>query len=63
MPDLEEHCKHTYKRYGIEGRDIHQWMDDPSRKYSGKHRQFRHDTETIKLVARAHKVRNFTFTA
>lgn len=50
MPNLEEHCKHSQKRYGIEGRDIHQWLDKPSRKYTRGHRQFRHDTETIKLV-------------
>lgn len=50
MPSLEEHCKRTLKRYGVEGRDIHQWLDEPSRKYAGVHRQFRHDTETIRLV-------------
>ena len=50
MPNLEEHCKGTLKRYGVEGRDIHEWLDKPSRKYGGAHRQFRHDTETIRLV-------------
>lgn len=50
MPNLEEHCKRTLKRYGVEGRDIHKWLDKPSRKYAGAHRQFRHDTETIRLV-------------
>jgi len=50
MPNLEEHCKRTLKRYGVEGRDIHEWLDEPSRKYAGAHRQFRHDTETIRLV-------------
>jgi len=50
MPNLEEHCKRTQKRYGVEGRDIHEWLDTPSRKYGGAHRQFRHDTETIRLV-------------
>ena len=52
MPSLEEHCKHTLRRYGVEGREIHQWLDAPSRKYTGSHRQFRHDTETIKLAGR-----------
>jgi len=50
MPNLEVHCRRTLKRYGAEGRDIHEWLDKPSRKYAGAHRQFRHDTETIKLV-------------
>ena len=50
MPNIEEHCSHTLKRYGVEGRDIHQWLDETSRKYTSGHRQFRHDTETIKLV-------------
>jgi hypothetical protein len=38
------------KRYGVEGRDIHSWLDEPSREYAGSHRQFRHDTETVRLV-------------
>ena len=50
MPNLEGHCKRTLKRYGVKGRDIHEWLDKPSRKYAGTHRQFRHDTETIRLV-------------
>lgn len=50
MPNLEEHCLKTMKRYGVEGRDIHSWMDEPSREYAGSHRQFRHDSETIRLV-------------
>jgi len=50
MPNLEEHCRRTLQRYKVEGRDIHSWIDNPSRKYAGSHRQFRHDTETIKLV-------------
>lgn len=52
MPNVEEHCKSTLKRYGVEGRDIHQWLDEPSRKYAGGHREFRHDTETIRLVGK-----------
>ena len=50
MPNLEEHCRHTLRRYGVEGRDIHQWLDEPARRYASGHRQFRHDSETIKLV-------------
>lgn len=50
MPNLEEHCKRTLKRYGVEGRDIHSWLDEPSKEYATTHRQFRHDTETIRMV-------------
>ncbi len=52
MPNLEEHCTNTLKRYGKEGREIHRWLDEPSRKYTGNHRQFRHDTKTIKLAGK-----------
>lgn len=38
------------KRYGVEGRDIHSWLDEPSKEYATAHRQFRHDTETIRMV-------------
>ena len=50
MPNFEEHCQRTLKRYGVEGRDIHSWLDEPSKEYAGSHRQFRHDTETVRLV-------------
>jgi len=50
MPNLEEHCARCLKRYGVEGRDIHSWLDEPSREYAASHRQFRHDTETVRLA-------------
>jgi len=50
MPSLEEHCKHSLKRYGVEGRDIHIWLDEPSQHYAGLHREFRHDEKTIILA-------------
>lgn len=50
MPDLEEHCRRTRLRYHKEGRDIHKWLDEPSQHYASRHRQFRHDTETVKAV-------------
>ena len=52
MPNLEEHCARTLRRYGVEGRDIHSWMDEPCKTYVGAHRQFRHNTETIYLEGR-----------
>jgi hypothetical protein len=50
MPNLEEHCKHSKERYGFDGREIHQWLDEPSQLYCGSHRGFRHDEETIVLA-------------
>lgn len=52
MPNIEEHCKHSLKRYGAEGRDIHMWLDEPSRLYAGIHREFRHDEKTIILAGK-----------
>jgi hypothetical protein len=40
------------KRYGVEGKDIHIWLDEPARHYAGIHREFRHDEKTIILVGK-----------
>jgi hypothetical protein len=50
MPDHEEHCQHTLKRYGVRGDDIHTFLDEPCRVAGQGHREFRHDTKTVKLV-------------
>jgi len=50
MPCHEEHCQHSLKRYGIRADDIHTWIDQPSKKWQGSHRQFRHDTEAVTLA-------------
>jgi hypothetical protein len=50
MPNLEEHCQRTKTKYKVEGKDIHKWLDEPSQTYASSHRQFRHDTKTVKLV-------------
>lgn len=50
MPCHEEHCQDSLKKYGYRADDIHTWMDQPSKKWQGSHRQFRHDTETVKLA-------------
>lgn len=52
MPDLEHHAEHTLKRFGFRGEDIHEFLDEPVRTFGFAHREFRHDTETIKLVGR-----------
>lgn len=50
IPQHEEHCQHSLKRYGIRGDDIHSYIDEPSKSYSQSHRQYRHDSNTVKLV-------------
>jgi len=40
--NLEEHCSHSLTRYGVEGRDVHQWMDEPVKIYGFQHRKLRH---------------------
>jgi hypothetical protein len=48
--NLEEHCQHSLKRYGIRGDEIHAWIDEPSRLAGGSHRQFRHDLASLPLA-------------
>jgi len=44
MPSLEEHCKRSTERYGINGREIHQWIDEPVTTIPGmNHREYRHN--------------------
>lgn len=47
MPEHEEHCLHSEKRYGIRGDEIHSWMDEPSSIAGVGHRQFRHGIEDL----------------
>ena len=51
MPNLEEHCRHCLERFGVEGREIHKWIDEPSRYYGRAHREIRHDLETADYIA------------
>jgi hypothetical protein len=43
MPNHEEHCLHSLKRYGVRGDDIHTWIDEPSYLFGSSHRDERHD--------------------
>ena len=58
MPSLSEHYKHSFKRYGVEGKAIHKWLDEPALLYHGSnHHHFRHDLDTIdiaKFIFRQH---------
>ena len=50
MPNLEEHCKHSEKRYGIRGEEIHSWIDEPSQIAGGSHRDYRHDLSSLQTA-------------
>ena len=52
MPNYKEHCEHTLSKYGVSGEDIHTWMDEPVRFCGQSHRQFRHNSNTVKEVGR-----------
>jgi len=52
MPNFEEHCQHSFRKYGYRGEEIHRFLDKPSRKYGSSHREFRHDSETVKLCGK-----------
>ena len=43
IPSNEEHAQHTYRLYGFYGRELHRWIDIPSRTHGGMHRRFRHN--------------------
>ena len=47
MPEHEEHCLHSEKRYGVRGDDIHSWIDEPSAVAGGSHRSYRHDLSSL----------------
>jgi len=47
MPDHSEHCKRTRELYGVDGAEIHRWMDEPSQLYGSSHRWTRHDLSLI----------------
>ncbi|MBU0847291.1 hypothetical protein KKH23_08935 [Patescibacteria group bacterium] len=47
MPNHNEHCKHTRELYGVDGAEIHTWMDEPSQLYGASHRWIRHDLSLI----------------
>jgi hypothetical protein len=47
MPEHEEHCLHSEKRYGVRGDDIHSWIDEPSAVAGGSHRSYRHDLNSL----------------
>jgi hypothetical protein len=51
MPNLDEHCRQSFIRYGYEFAEIHAWMDNPSLAYGKSHRKFRHDINSTPYEA------------
>jgi len=49
--DFERHCKITERLFGIRYEQVHLWLDEFAKNYSGssryKHRKFRHHKEGV----------------
>ena len=43
MPNHEEHCADSLKRYGRTFSEVHRWMDEPCSLLGSQHRIYRHD--------------------
>jgi hypothetical protein len=52
MPNHEEHCQDSLRRYGKTFSELHKWMDEPSTILGPSHRKYRHDPNTTPKVAR-----------
>ena len=52
MPNHEEHCEESLRRYDKSFAELHKWMDEPSAILGQKHRKYRHDPNTTPIVAR-----------
>jgi ribosomal protein S27AE len=52
MPNREEHCEESLRRYDKSFAELHKWMDEPSAILGQKHRKYRHDPNTTPIVAR-----------
>ena len=54
MPNCQEHCADSQKKYNYDFEELHIWMDEPSRIAGGKHGSFRH--ELFKTPEEAEKI-------
>lgn len=52
MPNHEEHCEDSSRRYGKTFSELHTWMDEPSTILGPNHRKYRHDPNTTPLEAK-----------
>jgi hypothetical protein len=53
MPNHEEHCAESLKRYGKTFSELHTWMDEPCLILGSQHRIYRHDPYVTPVEARA----------
>ena len=53
MPNHEEHCAESLKRYGKSFAELHSWMDEPSLLLGSSHRRYRHDPSVTPEEAKA----------
>ena len=53
LPNHEEHCAESLKRYGKTFSEVHAWMDEPSLILGSAHRQYRHDPYVTPMEAKA----------
>jgi hypothetical protein len=53
MPNHEEHCAESLKRYGKSFSELHAWMDEPSFLLGSNHRKYRHDPNVTPDEAKA----------
>jgi hypothetical protein len=53
MPNNEEHCKDSLRRYGKSFAELHAWMDEPCTILGATHRKYRHDPNTTPQEAKS----------
>lgn len=52
MPNHEDHCAESLKRYGKTFSEMHSWMDEPSLLLGSSHRRYRHDPSVTPIEAK-----------
>jgi len=52
MPNHEEHCQASLRKYDKRFDELHSWMDGPSEILGKKHRMYRHDPEVTPKEAK-----------
>jgi len=53
LPNHEEHCAESLKRYGKSFSELHSWMDEPSFLLGSSHRKYRHDPNFMPAEAKS----------
>jgi hypothetical protein len=53
LPNHEEHCADSLRRYGKTYSEVHRWMDEPCKILGSSHRIYRHDPFVTPREAKA----------